>query len=338
MNWNKEKAIVIGGGGFLGRHIVEKLMKLGCASVKSFGRSPQPELESIDTEVVRGDIRDADAVEKACKGCSVVFYTAAKAGVWGSWREYYEINVLGAENVADACKKHGIAHLVYTSSPSVAYPPTLHIENINESYPLPEKYLAHYPHSKALAEQLILSAAGSELGTIALRPHLIWGPRDPHLLPRVIDRAKKGRLMIVGDGTNLVDLTYVENAAYAHVKAAEALFESRDAVNGKAYFISDDAPVNLWDWINGVLEKLSVPPVKKSISYKKACAIGAVMEMIFNVLHLPGEPPMTRFIAGQLAHSHYFDISAAKNDFGYAPITPPELAMEKTIKYLARAE
>jgi nucleoside-diphosphate-sugar epimerase len=290
----------------------------------------------MGVEVLKGDLRDFDAVKKACESCSLVFHTAAKAGVWGSWEEYRGINVLGTEHVINGCLAGNVPKLVFTSSPSVAYPPTVNIENANESLPYPSEYLAHYPHSKALAEQKVKAAASDLLSTVSLRPHLIWGPRDPHLLPRIIDRAKKGRLMILGNGRNMVDITYVDNGAAAHIKAAETLAEDPAKINGKAYFISDDSPVNIWSWINGVLVDCGMPEIKKSISYKKAKNIGAVLEFIFNTFHLRGEPPMTRFVAGQLAHSHYFDISAAKNDFGYEPVVNPETAMKNTLEWLRK--
>jgi nucleoside-diphosphate-sugar epimerase len=216
----------------------------------------------------------------------------------------------------------------------VAYPPTLNIENMNESSPYPETFLAHYPHSKALAEQLVMRANDAILSTVSLRPHLIWGPEDPHLLPRLIQKGRMGKLIQVGAADNLVDLTYVENAAYAHILAAENLNGNGNAA-GKTYFISDEAPVNIWKWLYELFEKLDIPPVKKSISYRQAYCLGAVMEKLF--LLLPGEPPMTRFVAGQLAFSHYFNISAAKKDLGYQPAVTPEEAMEKTIAYFSSA-
>lgn len=335
MDWRKETVLVTGGGGFLGRYIVRRLLKLGCKSLRIFGRSLQPDLENIGVKVFQGDLRADEKVEGACEGATTVFHTAAKAGVWGKWKDYYEINVTGTANIISACRKKNVPYLVYTSSPSVALS-SVDVEGADETIPYPENYLAHYPRSKALAEKMVLAADSPDLATVSLRPHLIWGPGDPHLLPRLIERAKKGKLMRVGNGKNIVDLTYVENAAQAHILAAESLCSSSRVppVHGKAYFISDGKPVVLWDWVNNLLERLDIQPVKRGISYLKAYQIGAVMELVFTLLPFLGEPPMTRFVAGQLSHSHYFNISAARSDIGYGPVISSEDALDKTVEYL----
>jgi nucleoside-diphosphate-sugar epimerase len=331
MNWKNESVLVTGGGGFLGKQIIEALRRLNCGSIRSVGRRPQPELEKNGVEVLRGEISDSSFILKACESRSLVFHTAALAGVWGKREEFHRINIIGTQNVVDACRKRNVSALVYTSSPSVV----LHggdTENADESIPFPEKYLAPYPETKAVAERLVLNANSADFATVALRPHLIWGPGDPHLLPRVIERARKRKLVQVGDGKNLVDMTYVDNAAFAHIAAAETLRNSQKA-NGKAYFISDGNPVVLWDWINNLLKRLDIPPVNRKISYRSAYMAGALMELL-GKLPFSGEPPMTRFIAGQLANSHYFNITAARNDLGYSPVITPKVALEKTIEWL----
>lgn len=331
MNWKNESVLVTGGGGFLGKQIIEALLRLDCGSIRSVGRNPQPELGKIGVEVLCGDISDSSFILKACESRSLVFHVAALAGVWGKPGDFYRVNVTGTRNVLDACRKGNVSALVYTSSPSVV----LHggdTENADESIPYPEKYLAPYPETKAVAERLALNANSADFATVALRPHLIWGPGDPHLLPRVIERARKRKLVQVGDGKNLVDMTYVGNAAFAHIAAAEALRNSQKA-NGRAYFISDGNPVVLWDWINNLLKRLDIPPVNRKISYRSAYMAGALMELL-GKLPFSGEPAMTRFIAGQLANSHYFNITAARNDLGYNPVTTPEAALEKTIEWL----
>ena len=334
MNWNEKKVVVFGGGGFLGSYIIEELLELGCDQLCSFGRSDQPGLRSKGIRVLQGDIRDEKAVIDACSGADIVFLTAAKAGVWGSWNDYFSINVLGARHVINGCKDNGVGILVYTSSPSVAYSAEVDVENMNERNPYPSKYLAHYPKSKAIAEQDVLAANCRSLKTVSLRPHLIWGPRDPHLIPRVLETAKCGKLKIVGNGENTVDMTYVTNGAHAHVCAAETLSDPERCLNaeGKAYFISDDRPVKLWMWTNDLLKKCALQPVDKKISYRAAHGVGMILELIYSVIPFRGEPPMTRFIAGQFAHSHWFDISAAKKDLGYRIVTDPDKGLENLIK------
>jgi len=333
IEWNLEKAAVIGGNGFLGRYIVEELRRRGCGRVVSLSRRRDPMLEQMGVEIVQGDLRDPEVVENACRDATVVFHTAAKAGVWGTYHDYYGINVAGTANVLAACRRFGIRRLVYTSSPSVAYPPTHDIDGADESLPYPKRFLANYPATKAIAEKMVLHYDWKDLRVAALRPHLIWGPRDPHLLPRLIRRAAQRRLAIVGDGHNLVDLTYVVNAAAAHVQAAEMLAGAEPGFR-RPYFISDDNPVKLWDWLNNLFRELKLPPVKRSISYATARRTGAILENCWKFFHIPGEPPMTPFVAGQLAFSHYFNIGAAKRDFQYSPVVTPEQAMQDTLTWL----
>jgi nucleoside-diphosphate-sugar epimerase len=335
MEWRQESIIVYGGSGFLGGGIVRRLVELGCRRVVCFSRRPAPELQRLGAEVIRGDIRSRRAVVNAAKGCTGIIHTAAKAGIWGPRSEYYAINVTGTENVLAACAAHGISPLVYTSSPSVAYSPTGHVENIDEHEPYPDHYLANYPETKAIAEKKVLGEPNKNLSAAAIRPHLIWGPGDPHLLPRVILRAASGKLKILGDGHNLVDMTYIDNAIEAHIKAFEFLRQSKPPVR-KVYFVSDDAPVEIWQWLNSLLAKLNISPVTKNIPFKKAYIAAGIIEAVFKFLPL-AEPPITRFAVGQLAYSHYFNISAAKNELGYKPVISHDKALSRTIEWLQRS-
>jgi nucleoside-diphosphate-sugar epimerase len=276
-------------------------------------RRPDAALEALGVECVRGDVRELADVSRACRGREVVFHTAAIAGIWGAWKEFWSVNTLGTEHVVRACQAEGVGRLVFTSSPSVVFAGRDQC-GIDESVPYPARWLAHYPHSKALAEQLVLKANGERgLLTCALRPHLIWGPRDGHLIPRLLDRAKKRMLRQVGAGKNLVDAVYVENAAAAHLLAAERLV-AESPVCGKAYFITNGEPVNCWEWMNEILGLAGLAPVRKRISLRAAYAAGAVCEGLWTMLGRRDEPRMTRFLAAQLGTSHYFDIGAARND------------------------
>lgn len=311
------KALVTGGGGFLGLYIVEQLLARG-DEVRVFCRGEYDSLKKLNVGCVRGDIRSADAVSRACEGVDTVFHVAAVPGVWGPWEMYHSINTIGTENVVAACAQHGVGRLVYTSSPSVIYDGHEHLD-ANESLPYPDDYLCHYPHSKAIAERAVIEANGKQgLSTCSLRPHLIWGPRDNHLIPRLIQRAKSGRLRRVGDGENLISMSFVENAAKAHLQAADALTPD-SPVAGECYFINEPEPVKLWQWIDEILALGGLPPITKSISAKTAHRIGATLESVYGLLRLKSEPPMTRFIAQQLSSSHYYDVSKAKRDFGYDP-------------------
>src|SRR5262245_33608229 len=240
------KALVTGGGGRLGGEIGRMLGERG-DSVRSSSRSTYLKLEASGAEQVRGDLSDPAAVATAAEGCDIVFHVAAKAGVWGRWEEYYQANVLGTDNVIAACRKHGIRRLVFTSSPSVTFA-GVDQDGVDESEPYPDRYQAHYPHTKALAEQRVHAANGPDLATVSLRPHLTWGPGDPHLIPRLIERARTGKLRRIGRRSKLVDTTYVENAALAHVQAADRLAVG-SPLAGQVYFISQGAPEPLWDFV-----------------------------------------------------------------------------------------
>jgi nucleoside-diphosphate-sugar epimerase len=321
-------ALVTGAGGFLGRHVVELLCQRGIR-VRAVGRHRYPVLEELGVECLPLDIRNASAVERACRGVDTVFHIAAVAGIWGPWKTFHEINTLGTYNVVEACRRHRVARLVYTSSPSVTFDGRAQC-GVGETAPYPRRWLCHYPHTKAMAEQYVLAANGGEgLATCALRPHLIWGDRDPHLIPRLLERARRGQLVQVGDGRNAIDITYVDNAALAHVLAAERLWPG-SSVAGRAYFISQGEPVNCWQWIGEVLKLAGLPPLRRRISYRVAWYAGAVLEGIFWLGRLKGEPRMTRFLAAQLALPHYFDISAARRDFGYEPIVSTAEGMRRT--------
>jgi 2-alkyl-3-oxoalkanoate reductase len=311
-------ALVTGAGGFLGRYIVEALLARG-DQVRGFARGDYPELRDLGVEIIRGDLVDRDVLTKACRGIDCVFHVGGRVGIWGPWAEYYRANVVGTENVIAACRACQVGRLVFTSSPSVTFAGNDQ-RGVNESAPYPSRWLAHYPHSKALAEQAVLAANDDDgLRACSLRPHLVWGPRDHHLAARLVAKARAGRLRRIGDGANLVDMIYVENAAAAHLQAASALGETASAVGGHAYFLSQGEPVNCWQWIDEILALVDLPPVKHSISLRTAQMLGAACEAVWSALPLGGEPPMTRFLARQLATSHWFDISAARRDLGYSP-------------------
>ena len=315
------KALVTGGAGFLGARIVQRLLDRG-DDVVVFSRKPNG--LPAGATAFAGDLRDAADVAKAAEGVDAVFHVAAKAGVWGPRAEYFGINLTGTRNVIAACHKHGVRDLVYTSTPSVVFERG-GIDGGDESLPYPKKYLTHYAESKALAEQEVIAANGvNGLRTASLRPHLIWGHGDPHLLPRVLDRAREGKLKQVGDGKNRVDITHVHDAADAHLLA----LESMDHAAGKAYFISSET-VALWPWINAVLERAGLARLSAQVSARTAYKAGAMMEFIWRMFGLGSEPPMTRFVAENLANSHWFKLDAAKRDLGYEPAWTGDKALDE---------
>ena len=323
---NVVKILVTGGSGFLGRHVIRELLRVGHRDIVMFNRGACDDFLDFGTKCIRGDISSYLDVNEACDECDAVIHVAAKAGIHGPYNEYFEANVIGTRNVIRACRANGVKYLVHISTPSVVFDGKS-ISNVNEKAPYGTNFLCHYAKTKAIAEKEVLSANGKDgLLTVALRPHLIWGPGDNHLIPNIISAAKAGKLKQVGDGKNWVGITYVENAALAVNLALKALTNNK--ADGKAYFIAQEEPVQLWPWINSLLEKLNLPIVTKKIPYKAAYAIGASCELLYKIFNINSQPPMTRFLAVELAKDHYFDISAAKMDLSYIPKISIEEGMD----------
>ncbi len=308
--------LVTGGSGFLGAAVVCRLVARG-DSVRSLQRQDLPALRELGVDVVRADLADRQAVIEAARGCDAVIHIAAKTGVWGAYADYYRANVLGTRNILEACAVNGISRLVYTSTPSVIHAGG-DVEGVDESAPLATHFETAYPSTKAEAERLILAANGPQLGTVVLRPHLIWGPDDPQLTARILARGKAGRLRLVGKGLKRIDSIYIDNAVDAHLLALDRVAPGAVCA-GKAYFITQDEPIPQHDLINGILKAGGLPPCDKSISPPAAYAVGLVMEAIWRLLGRQDEPLMTRFVAKQLATAHWYDISAARRDLGFVP-------------------
>lgn len=324
-----ESVLVTGGGGFLGSAIVRALAARG-DRVRSFSRSLHADLTAMGVEQVQGDIAERPALEYACRGVQAVFHTAAKPPPWGDRRDYHRTNVTGTQNVIAACRLNGVRRLIHTSTPSVIFNGR-DLQGVDEFAPYPRRYSAFYPLTKALAEQAVIRAADAGLATIVLRPHQIWGPGDPHFVPRILAQAR--RLRRIGDGRNRVDTTYIDNAAHAHLLAADAL-KSKPALSGRVYFISQGEPMPAWEMIDAILKAAGCGPVHGQVSHRFAWAAGLFFEKLYGWLRLPGEPPMTRFLADALAKSHWFDIRAARRDLGYHPPVSTRAGLDRLAAWL----
>ena len=328
-----ERALVTGGGGFLGSAIVRQLLAEGC-SVKVAGRHHYQQLERLGARCLVGDIGDRNFTAQACQNVDTVFHVAAKAGIWGNWDDYRRTNVEGTVNVADSCRSNGVTCMVYTSTPSVVFDRGDIIDG-DENLGYAKSFLCDYARSKVAAERYLLEKTSENLRVCALRPHLIWGPGDPHLIPRLIERGRKGQLKIVGNGRNKVDITFVDNAAYAHILAAESLhLSSRNS--GQAYFIGQERPVLLWDWINDLYRELGIRQLEKKVPMTAAYLAGWLLEVMHRIPMVKKEPRMTRFLALQLSRSHYFSHERAKNDFGYEPLISIEEGKQRLLESLIK--
>ena len=324
------RAIVSGGAGFLGRHLVERLMKDG-HDVRILDLPSAHALDDLHksgVEVIRGDMRDAELVDKACKDMDVVFHVAALASPWGPRELFWSINVTGTDNFINACRKAGVRRLVHVSSPSAVFDGSDHVL-ADESLPYPTRFYNYYCETKAVSEQHALAANGPELETVVIRPHVIWGPRDQHLLPRIISRAKAGRLFEVGDGKNRISTLYVENAVDALLLA----YASQNAT-GKAYFITNDQPVLLWDFLKRILDGLGLPGPRGRLPYPVAYSIAASYEAVWKIFRLQGEPLITRYTVAELAKNHSYSIERAKKDLGYKPRISVEEGLSKVFTWV----
>ncbi|MFW5846433.1 MAG: NAD-dependent epimerase/dehydratase family protein [Planctomycetota bacterium] len=331
------RILITGGGGFLGGSIARRLLARGDAVV-CLQHSEALELKKAGAEIRRGDLADTGVVAAAALGCEAVIHTAAKAGVWGPYDSYHRPNVVGTEQVIAACRPHDIRYLVHTSTPSVVYDGSDE-DGIDESAPYCARPMNAYQATKILAEQLVLAADGAQLHTVALRPHLIWGPGDPHLVPRILTRARKGRLRLIGGAPKRVDATYIDNAAAAHVAALDRLVADGSAADcrGRAYFIGNDEPMPLNDLILRIMQAAGLQQPPPRIGPRRAYALGVICEGIYRLMRRRSEPPLTRFVARQLSTAHWFRLDAARRDLGYEPLVDTDTGMRHLAASLAES-
>ena len=332
--------LVTGGGGFLGLEIVRRLRARG-DEVVSYSRTKHPAVEQSGAQSVQGNLTDELQLAEAMRGCDGVFHVAAKAGIWGSKADYAHTNIAGTLSVVRAVRAAGISKLVHTSSPSVCFDGRDHLEADNRLplalETLSKQSISAYAWSKAEAEQLVQAAHGPELTTVILRPHLIFGHGDPHLLPRVAMRAQRRKLFAVGTRTNRVSLCHVTNAAHAHVQAMDRLHPAA-AHAGQAYFINQTESVCLWDWLDQLCRELHWPTSRGPIPLWLARSAGALAETCWSGLGLRGEPPITRFTAMQLALSHTYSMMPAQRDFGYQEQVDLAAATADAVRWLREVD
>jgi nucleoside-diphosphate-sugar epimerase len=319
--------VVTGGTGFLGLAVARNLVSRGLP-VRAVGRDPSrcDLLESLGATVVRGDLRDAALVADACRNASAVIHTGALSAPFGPRDAFFSTNVEGTGNVVAACLRQGVRRLVHISSPAVVFDGNDQV-NAREDVPYPKRYSSSYAWSKRLAEECVRAA---KLDAVILRPKAIFGEGDVALLPRLIRAARAGRLPQIGNGRNLVDLTYVENVVHAITLALDA----PRAVGG-TYTITNDEHVELWPVIRRVLTHCGLDAKLRRIPIAVAFGIGRTLELSARISG--GEPLLTRYTAAILGRHQTYDIDAARRDLGYAPIVPFERGLEASLAALQGA-
>ncbi|MEN8203282.1 MAG: SDR family NAD(P)-dependent oxidoreductase [Bacteroidota bacterium] len=308
--------LVTGGGGFMGMALIKRLIKEG-HKITSFSRREYPLHWALGINSIQADIRDYEEVEKACKNRDVVFHLAAKVGIWGDYDSYYSTNVTGTRNLIEACKKQGVGRIVFTSSSSVVFDGS-DLDGIDESYPYPENFGSHYSATKAMAEQMILEANSEKLKTISLRPHLVWGPYDAHLIPGILKRASSGKLRRIGKHEHFIDTTYIDNMTDAIVLAAQAL-QTKPEAAGRNFFITNGEPARVWDFVNSIIQIAGHEPIQKRIPENVAMFAAGTAEFFHKSFKMKSEPFMTTFAIKELCTNHWFDISNARDVLGYNP-------------------
>ncbi len=326
------KILITGGGGFLGSEILRMLIDRG-DECQFAARGDYPEIRALGATQIRGDLADPAIANKAVAGCDAVIHVAAKAGIWGGHADYYSANVIATQNIVDACIQHNVNYLIHTSTPSVTFNGK-NVENGKQNMPHADSFLTSYAETKSKAEQIALNAKGIKV--IALRPHLIYGAGDPNLLPRMVNSHRGGKIKIIGDGNNKVDITHVKNAAIAHLQALDSLVSGVVEPVGKAYFISDDAPVKLWNFLDRSVTALGYEKISGQVSHKTAFRAAGVLETFHKIFRPNVEPRITRFVADQMSTSHWYDMEPAKRDFGYQPVIDQNAAFEDMIEDLKK--
>ncbi len=315
--------LVSGGTGFLGQHLAQALLDQG-HRVRLMGRNfaPVQSLLSAGASPVPVDLRDKSAVIDACANVEAVYHVGALSAPWGKRSDFFAINVGGTEAMIAGCLKHRVRRFIYVSSPSVVFN-GLDQFNVTEKVPYPPRFPSIYSLTKKLGEDAANRAA-ADMETVILRPKAIFGPGDQSLLPRLISAARQGHLPQIGDGRNLVDLTYVENVVHALVLSLTA-----SKAIGKTYTITNDEHAPLWEVIRVVLKRLNLSTQLRRVPLSVALAAGSLMEM--RAALTGKEPLMTRYSAAILGRTQTYDIGAARRDLGYAPCVMFADGMERTI-------
>lgn len=324
-----KRVVVTGGSGFVGKALCRALRREGF-DVLSLSRRPVPELEAEGVRSFCGDLTSPGfPYDELLTGVYAVFHTAAHVQMWGRSEEFFRVNVEVTRRILDASERVGCPFLIFTSSPSVVAADG-DLRGVDESTPYPKTYRAWYPATKAQAEQEVLSRGKTgPLKTVSLRPHLIFGPGDTNLIPTIIERARCGRLPIIGRGTNLVDVTYIEDCVAAHLCALKAL-EKDETVSGEPFFISQGEPVGLWSFIDEVLARAGIARLTKRLDPRVAFVIASLLERICRVLPHHPEPPLTTFLVKEMSSDHYFSISRAREKLGYTPRFSVAQALDAT--------
>ena len=323
-----DRVVVTGGTGVVGSAAVRALRAQG-HDVVSLQRSDAPAwMLDLGVQAVRGDVTDADAVGRALAGADGVVHAAARVEITGPWAEFERINVDGTRVVIDAARTAGVRRCVVVSSPSVAHAGRALVGSGADPAD-PQRARGNYSRSKAMAESLALAANDDAFAVTAVRPHLVWGVGDSQLTARIVARARVGRLVIVGSGAALIDTTYIDNAGTA---LAAALARAEDPrVRGQAFVVSNGEPRTVAEMLTRIARAAGAREPRRHVPYAVAYAAGRALETVWERGDRPGEPPITAFLAEQLATAHWFDQRRTREALAWRP----EVGLEEGFARLA---
>jgi nucleoside-diphosphate-sugar epimerase len=324
------RVLLTGATGFVGTALSSRLLELG-AHVVCVSRT-QRESQHARVEWFNGDVEDTDAMLRATRGVDAVFHVGGMVGHYGLRASYLRANVLGTQNILAGARKNGVRSLVFTSTPSVIADGTPHFD-VDETHPYSRRYQSPYSESKALAEQDVLRANGPDLGTVAIRPHMIWGPGPSHWVGGVRKLSRKGMLYQMGKGTNRVGMTYMDDCVAAHIAALHAL-ESDKAVGGRAFFIHGGSPVSLWQWVRDLTAALSLPSIRGTLPTGLMKVAAGVCDGLVVASRGSLHFPISRYLMTEMTTDHYSCIDAARKNLGYEP----KISVAGGLARLAEAE
>jgi nucleoside-diphosphate-sugar epimerase len=325
------KVLVTGTGSLLLGGIASELVRRG-DDVVCLQRRPSTFVGHQNAHQVLADICDVDAVAQAAQGCDAIIHGAARVGIVGSQKEFFDTNVTGTKNILQAAEQHSISRLVFVSTPSVA-----HTGDSLIGAPAGEAEIgrsrSYYAESKAIAERTVLNARNEHLAVVAIRPHLVWGPGDTQLVGRIVERAASGHLAVIGTGNALVDSTYIDNAISAHIAALDALHIG-SACDGKAYVISNGEPRTVNELMRSMCDAAGIPFEPRHVSLAMGIRLGSVIERLWPLMK-SSEPPLTRFVAEQLGTAHWFDQRAVQQDLGWTPQVSLDEGFQRLTQWFA---
>jgi 2-alkyl-3-oxoalkanoate reductase len=308
------RVLVTGASGMYGGGVARALVGRG-DEVTVFQRRPAARAGARE---LLGDVTDPSAVARAVDGQDAVVHLAARVSVVGEWPAFEQVNVTGTSTLLDAAREAEVGRFVFVSTPSVAHRGEPLVGAPAEPAD-PDHARGHYARSKAMAEQLALAADRGEaergMAVVAVRPHLVWGPGDTQLIGRIVERARNGRLALIDHGAALIDTTYLDNA----VDATVAALDRAETIHGRAFVISNGEPRTVREILTEVCRAAGIAPPRRRVPFRLAHLGGAAAEALWRRLGREDDPPMTAFLAEQLATAHWFDQRETTNALAWTP-------------------